>query len=314
MHAKRALVVVIVMLAATVAKGQGGGGMTGSGGGMGGGGMGGGGMGGGGMGGGGSGSTVIDPPVSGPFVEPVTLTDMNPDPMIVEVDLDARLANVDVGGTMAQLMTYNGTFPGPTIRVRPGNMLMIHFTNNLPPTTQTNLLGYRRNVTNLHTHGLHVSPQEPADYVMYELYPGETRHHVYDLMMQPGGTLSFYHTHKHGVSAEQYWSGMVGALVTEDDVSALASYETHLLILKDMTIENGLPAAHSSMMDYMHGKEGNVVMVNGRVNPRLTIERNEGPAGAGGRRSRQRRRSRGCRRSRSCRGWWGRSARPSACA
>ena len=58
----------------------------------------------------------------------------------------------------------------------------------------------------------------------------------------------------------------------EDEDSLLTSYETHLLILKDISINNSLPAPHSMMMDYMQGKEGDIVMVNGQVNPRLNIK------------------------------------------
>jgi FtsP/CotA-like multicopper oxidase with cupredoxin domain len=233
---------------------------------------GGGGMGGGGMGGGG---TIIDPPIGALLKDPVPMPNISQDPTVVEVNLKAQLASINVNGTLANLMTYNGYFPGPTIRVRTDQALKIHFTNALPKTTQTNLLGYRRNVTNLHTHGLHVSPEEPADFVMYELMPGQTYHHEYDLSMQEPGTLNFYHTHKHGVSAEQYWGGMMGALVVEDPSDRLTEYETHLMVLKDLTIVNGAPAPHAMMRDYMHGLEGNTVMVNGQVNPRLYVQQGQ---------------------------------------
>ncbi len=115
---------------------------------------------------------------------------------------------------------------------------------------------------------------------MYELSPGQTFNHIYDLSMQEGGTLNFYHPHKHGVSAEQYWAGLVGALVVEDEdeLALLGGYETHIMVLKDITLSGNEPAPHSMMMDYMHGKEGNVVMVNGQVNPRLYLENRPGAA------------------------------------
>jgi FtsP/CotA-like multicopper oxidase with cupredoxin domain len=87
--------------------------------------------------------------------------------------------------------------------------------------------------------------------------------------MQPGGTLNFYHPHKHGVSAEQYWAGLAGALVVEDETTALSGYETHIMVLKDISLSGSEPAPHSMMSDYMQGKEGNIIMVNGQVNPVL---------------------------------------------
>ncbi|KAF0214652.1 MAG: twin-arginine translocation pathway, partial [Geobacteraceae bacterium] len=234
--------------------------------------MGGGGMGGGGMGGGGGSGTVIDPPVGGSFRNPVEMGNKSLVPGVVEVDLEARLARINVNGTWANLMTYNGAYPAPTIRVKRGDRLVVNLTNGLPATTATNLLGYRKNVTNLHTHGWHVSPEAPSDYVMYELEPGHGYRHEYDTAMQEAGTLNFYHPHKHGVSAEQYWAGLAGALVVEDGNDLLKPYETHIMVLKDITLSGAEPAPHATMMDYMHGKEGNTVMVNGVVNPRLYLK------------------------------------------
>jgi FtsP/CotA-like multicopper oxidase with cupredoxin domain len=242
-------------------------------GGMGGGGMGGGGMGGGmgggggGMGGGGGG--VIDPPVSGLYKDPVNMPNLSSTSGVVQVEVRAQLSNVNINGATAQLMTYNGSYPAPTIRVKRYDTLKVRMINQLPATTQTNMLGFQKNFTNLHTHGFHVSPKDPSDFMMYELAPGQFKDHVYDTSLHEAGTVCLYHPHKHGLVAEQYWAGLMGAIVVEDETPALANYETHLMILKDITISGGQPAPHSMMMDYMQGKEGNVVMVNGQVNPRL---------------------------------------------
>lgn len=193
----------------------------------------------------------------------------------IEINLEAAVTTVNVNGTNASLMTFNGSYPGPTIRVRRGDIVKINYTNSLPMTTSTNYLGYTRNITNLHTHGWHVSPKAPADFVMYHLMPGETYYHEYDISLQEPGTLNFYHPHIHGLAAEQYWAGLVGALVVEDDSDVLAGYETHIMILKDISLSGSAPAPHSMMMDYMHGKEGSIVMVNGQVNPTLPIKQGQ---------------------------------------
>jgi FtsP/CotA-like multicopper oxidase with cupredoxin domain len=228
---------------------------------------GGGGCGGGGCGGGGSGT--IDPPVGATFRDPIEAELTRPVDGVAEYDIEAAIAPININGTTANLMTYNGCFPGPTIRLWRGERLHLCMTNGLPPTTATNLLGYRRNITNLHTHGWHVSPEEPQDYVMYQLQPGESYDHMYDTMLQPGGTFCMYHPHGHGSVAEQFWAGLVGTLIVEDETDVLRPYETHLLVLKDISLSGNAPAPHATMMDYMHGKEGNVIMVNGQVNPRL---------------------------------------------
>jgi FtsP/CotA-like multicopper oxidase with cupredoxin domain len=233
-------------------------------------------MGGGGGGGmGGTDTSVINPPIGALLKDPPTMPNLSTTPGVVEVNLETRIASVNVNGVQANLMTYNGSFPGPTIRVRKGDRLKVNLTNRLPYTTATNMLGYQRNITNLHTHGWHVSPEDPSDFVMYELLSGETKNHVYDTSRQEAGTLNFYHPHVHGSTAEQYWAGLVGGLIVEDETPVLAAYETHLLILKDIALSGTNPAPHSMMSDYMHGKEGNTVMVNGQVNPRLYMRQGQ---------------------------------------
>jgi FtsP/CotA-like multicopper oxidase with cupredoxin domain len=227
---------------------------------------------GGGGGGAGSTGTLIDPPIGASFADPVEMENLSSVPGVVEAIVEAKLARVNLNDKSANLMTFNGTYPAPTIRAHRGDKVRILYVNSLPTTAATNLLGYQRNVTNLHTHGWHVSPEPPADFVMYELAPGSSREHEYDLALQPGGTLSFYHPHIHGLSAEQYWAGMVGALVVEDETAVLAPYETHIMILKDIALNGSEPAPHAAMHDYMQGKEGDVIMVNGQVNPRLPLK------------------------------------------
>ena len=185
-------------------------------------------------------------------------------------------AQVNVNGTMATLLTYNDRYPGPTIRARKGETLRIQLKNFLPSTTATNILGHTRNITNLHTHGLHVSPvgfpdpMVPADNVMVQLRPGDICDYSYDLSMEESGHLNFYHPHVHGVVAEQYWGGLAGPLVIEDETTALAGFETHIMVLKDISISGNAPAAHTDS-DFMNGKEGNTMLVNGQVNPVLAM-------------------------------------------
>jgi FtsP/CotA-like multicopper oxidase with cupredoxin domain len=57
----------------------------------------------------------------------------------------------------------------------------------------------------------------------------------------------------------------------EDETAALADLETHIMVLKDLTLSGSLPEPYTSTMEYMHGKEGSLVMVNGQVNPVLNI-------------------------------------------
>lgn len=255
---------------------RGGGGMGGGGGGMGGGGM-------------GGGTTIVDPPVSGPLLAlPVARGEPMSDPMLgsfTQYSIRARVASVAVAGMSASSLVYedalspfHGRFVAPAIRVSRGERVRLKFENRLPKKSATNILGHPRYPTNVHVHGLHVSPGAdaksclPADDVHKVVNPGGgTLTFDYDLSKQRNGSLALYHPHLHGSVAEQMWNGLVGAIDVSDKTVA-STFPTDLLTLKDVTISNGAPAPYTMMSDYMHGKEGQLLTVNGQVNPYVEAE------------------------------------------
>jgi len=101
-------------------------------------------------------------------------------------------------------MTYNGVFPAPTLRAKPGDTLKIKLVNKLSQAT------------NLHTHGLHVSPAKNSDNPLVIIEPGAS--YEYEIKIpktQKSGTF-WYHPHHHELSAGQVASGLAGVLVVED--------------------------------------------------------------------------------------------------
>jgi FtsP/CotA-like multicopper oxidase with cupredoxin domain len=199
------------------------------------------------------------------------------------VSIEARIAPTVVNGAPASLLTYCGSFIAPTIRANPGDVVFLRFRNELPATSETNILGHVKNVTNVHVHGWHVSPGMdpnlglPADDVHLTVAAGGGElTYGYDLEHQRPGTLALYHPHVHGTVAEQVWGGLVGALdVADGPITALASYPARLLVLKDMTVVDGEPAPYAMIGEYMRGKEGSAVMVNAQVNPYLPVRPGE---------------------------------------
>ena len=231
-------------------------------------------------GGGGMGGTggTVDPPVGGLLADPVVTRNRSSTPGVVDVSIEARVAQAAVNGLPASLLTYDGSFIAPTIRANPGDVVYLRFRNGLPVSTATNILGHRRDATNVHVHGWHVSPGAdmdtglPADDVHLVVASGGGEQvYCYDLRHQRAGSLGLYHPHLHGTVAEQMWGGLVGALdVSDGAVTTLAGYgPARLLVLKDLTVSGGAPAPYTMLSEYMHGKEGDVVMVNAQVNPYL---------------------------------------------
>ena len=128
---------------------------------------------------------------------------------------------------------YNGHIPGPVISVLPGDVLRITLVNGLETTSSrrlesvpctpdncTTLMGstYRRlNTTNLHTHGLHVSPLLGSDDVLdVQLAPGERFEYTYRIPVDHVAGTFWYHPHKEGSTAMQAGGGAAGALIIRD--------------------------------------------------------------------------------------------------
>ena len=74
----------------------------------------------------------------------VAAADTNPDPRVVEINLEARIARVEIApGQTVDAWTYDGRIPGPLIRLRVGDRLIVHFTNALPQPTTVHWHGLR---------------------------------------------------------------------------------------------------------------------------------------------------------------------------
>ncbi len=128
--------------------------------------------------------------------------------------------------------TFEGAIPAPTLRVRAGDWLAIDLSNDLPPNAEHARMGafpHHPSTTNLHTHGLTVSPQELADNVFREMEPGTTNSILVNIPDDhPSGTF-WYHPHQHGSLTYQMYGGMAGFLIVQggagtlDDVAEVKS-------------------------------------------------------------------------------------------
>ncbi len=157
--------------------------------------------------------------------------------------LDVTMAGNRIGDDPVYLRSYNGHLVGPTLRVTPGDSMKILLINTLPPETDTGehnqLHGF--NTTNLHTHGLHVSPAGNSDNVLLEIGPGQSKELQIDIPADhPAGTF-WYHAHKHGSVAAQVGSGMTGAIIVEggqDQISEIAAARERVFVLQQIPYYN----------------------------------------------------------------------------
>jgi FtsP/CotA-like multicopper oxidase with cupredoxin domain len=146
--------------------------------------------------------------------------------------------------------SYNGSPVPPTLRLLPGDTLVVNFTNNLPVPPSGS--GFTNN-TNLHYHGLHVSPQAPGDDSIDMLAaPGQALHYSVHIPANHPPGLYWYHTHAHGEAERQTLSGMSGALVI-DGIAAytpqVAKLTERILIARDTTLPGTvLPTANATQL------------------------------------------------------------------
>jgi FtsP/CotA-like multicopper oxidase with cupredoxin domain len=114
--------------------------------------------------------------------------------------------------------TFEGTIPGPTLEVKPGDRLSILLVNDLPANPaneRDNAFPNSENTLNLHTHGLTVSPLGMSDNIFREMRPGTTNLIEIDIPNDhPSGTF-WYHVHKHRSVTYQFLGGMAGFLIVE---------------------------------------------------------------------------------------------------
>ncbi len=197
------------------------------------------------------------------------VANLNRNGNVVELDLTVKTKVVNIDGNNIEMITYNGYYPAPTIKVKSGDILKLNFKNQIPSNIGSNGIGYNMSVTNIHTHGLHVSSTGNSDNVMLEINSGETFNYEYDLSKQWEGFMGFYHPHKHGTVAEQMWRGLSGGALIVEDNTVLNDFEEKIMVLSDISIFNGEPTSWSRM-DYMR-KLGDLVLVNGMVNPVLEV-------------------------------------------
>ena len=114
-------------------------------------------------------------------------------------------------------MSYLDAFVPPTIRVVPGGELRITYVNNLPlHSPEQCALGPCMDMTNLHFHGMEVSPLYGQDDVITMMAaPGQTLQYDVHIPTDVPPGLYWYHTHPHGESDRQALDGMSGAIVVE---------------------------------------------------------------------------------------------------
>lgn len=160
-------------------------------------------------------------------------------------------------GRPSSTLGYNGSYLGPTLRVYRGDDVSVAITNAL------------RVDTTVHWHGLLI-PGELDGGPHQVIAPGATWRPTLPIR-QPAATL-LYHSHIHGLTAEQVYSGLAGVLLVSDDEERGLGLPSDYgvddlpLVIQDRQFEDGLLVIPRGMMIAMQGRRGDTILVNGAPN------------------------------------------------
>jgi spore coat protein A, manganese oxidase len=197
-------------------------------------------------------------PFAKPLNIPPTLTGSR-------ITLTARQADVPIfNGNPTRMWTYNGVFPGPTIRQATGLPTEVTLVNNLPAA----------GALTLHNHGNHSAPQYDGQPHSFLVPPGGSRTYVYDGAEAGGnerGAPQWYHDHHMDVTGRNTWMGLAGFYIIDDpaDPSRLPSGEFDVpLMLVDRSFDL------ANQLNYVFdqdGVKGDHILANGVPQPYLDV-------------------------------------------
>src|SRR5918994_749953 len=189
------------------------------------------------------------------FIEP---TELRAADSVLRATLIAEVQEIEIAGQPILARVFNGSFVGPTLRVSPGERIELELVNRLTKPT------------NLHFHGLHVSPGGESDNIFRTVNPGETARYVLELPPDhPTGTFR-YHPHQHHLALEQVFGGMSGVIVIdglqEKLPPDLQGIDERLFALKDFQLDE----AGAILLEDVP-RDPTTRTVNGQINPTVTM-------------------------------------------
>lgn len=177
-------------------------------------------------------------------------------------DMTAGFVEKEIGNRTYRMLAYNGTIPGPLLKVTQGAEITLNFKNDTDIKTL------------LHSHGIRMdNPFDGSQTVQKEMEPGET--FSYKLKFPDAG-IYWYHPHVREDYAQEL--GLYGNyLVTPNDENYWNKVNREVpLFIDDILVENGeIRLSKQSADRALMGRFGNVMLVNGETNYRMEAKKGE---------------------------------------
>lgn len=158
----------------------------------------------------------------------------------------------------------NGSYLGPTLRMREGDDVRLHVHNHLDEHSV------------LHWHGMNV-PASMDGGPHQDIMPGGSWSPAFEVR-QPAASC-WYHSHTMHLSGPQVYKGLAGMLIVDDVVSDTLDLPREYgvddipVIIQDRIFDrDGNMVYPDRMEDHMIGVRGNTILVNGTLNPEFQAQ------------------------------------------
>ncbi len=250
----------------------------------------------------GAGGTVTSPSLTAPGSVRTTAL-VRSENGVLTTTLTPRPAVVDIGAEKSiTTWAYDGLLPGPTWEINPGDVLRVELVNDLPAGTPAGASAapadhsghdmssdpmpmdrpHEWTTTNLHYHGMHVSPEGNGDDVFLTVEPGQRYQYEIEVPKDHPGGLFWYHPHRHGGVTQQIRGGMAGAIVIRgsiDEVPEVAAAAEQLMVIQAIEVDQNFavpaPIPDPTSSEAFFPRNQILYPINGGLNPTLTMRPGE---------------------------------------
>lgn len=175
--------------------------------------------------------------------------------------LTAERREVAVGNVRYDTLVFNGQYDSPLLRLKPGGELTLRLDNRMD------------DITNLHFHGMTVTPLDGGDSIFRETKPHEVGEYHFAIPANHSPGAYWYHSHFHGGSQYQVSAGIAGPIIVDgmlDPFPELKGIRERVLVLrnfqKTLTGRNATEVITSAP---------SIRTINGQFEPTIAIQPGE---------------------------------------
>ena len=178
--------------------------------------------------------------------------------------LEAAVTEVEIGERKVNTTVFNELYAPPTIRVEPGGEIDLNLVNSLTDLGQP---------TNIHFHGMQVSPLGDSDNIFRQVQPGTTARYHVAIPEEHERGMYWYHSHANRFAEWQVFGGLSGGIIVEgilDPFPELQGITERVMLLKNIRVSHS-----ASLPNSIITSEPSIHTINGQVNPTIKISPGE---------------------------------------